>query len=506
MSQLVEDCLRIIFTELKYVPNSLYSCILVNRFWCIIGVQILWERPYEFLLNYINFKKVSYYIRHCETLQFIKFYNTIINLLPTSSKRLLIENNVISISSPFLNKPLFNYISFSSEISQKLINDMGLGLIKEINISNEYQEKYKILEQEYYKLFINNCKNITNFRWYTTLPLYQYPGASTCFSQLRTLVIICNQSLISDNLLGMAQICLDIENLELWNCDRDNPGLIKFIENQKNLQSLYLHNSIKSGRKCIQLSEIIEKKAVTLKRFSLENVLLSPKFLPSLINLEQLKLKIENYYYLSEQDVQDWKKYLLIASFPKLQYLKAQYLPPHGVCRLIENSQNIKEIDTSNNFRGEDAVYNIKLFKVIAKNCPNIESLNVNTYLKNLGGIKEIILNCNKLRKLDIYINFEEDDGDDHGHEIICDEVLNYLLNYSSRNFDEFAFSEYWRFSVNNLKNFFEGWRGRKPIKFITHFDRCYYFTQEHVKIVQKYYDEGVIDKNTRFLYGVNDY
>ncbi|PKY35576.1 hypothetical protein RhiirB3_456560, partial [Rhizophagus irregularis] len=263
-------------------------------FWCIIGVQILWEKPYEFLLNHRSLKK-AYHIRNYEILQFIKFYNTIIDLLPTSSKQLLIENNVISISTPFLNKPLFNYISFSSEISPNLINEMGLGLIEESICSNKYQEKYKILEQEYYKLFINNCKNITNFRWNTTLPLYQYPGASTCFSQLRTLVA---------------------------------PGLIKFIDNQKILQSLYLHNSIKGERKSIQLSETIEKKAVTLKRFSLENVLLSLKFLPSLINLEQLKLKLENYCYLSEKD---WKKYLLIASFPKLQYLKAQYLPPHGV-------------------------------------------------------------------------------------------------------------------------------------------------------------------------------
>ncbi|GET51888.1 hypothetical protein GLOIN_2v1768247 [Rhizophagus irregularis DAOM 181602=DAOM 197198] len=113
---------------------------------------------------------------------------------------------------------------------------MGFGLIKEVINSNEYQEKYKILEQEYYKLFINNCKNITYFRWYTTLPLYQYPGASTCFSQLRTLYITCNESLISDNLLGMAQICQDIENLKLWNCDKYIPGLIKFIDNQKILQ------------------------------------------------------------------------------------------------------------------------------------------------------------------------------------------------------------------------------------------------------------------------------
>ncbi|EXX74016.1 uncharacterized protein OCT59_026033 [Rhizophagus irregularis] len=180
--------------------------------------------------------------------------------------------------------------------------------------------------------------------------------------------------------------------------------------------------------------------------------MLSPKFLLSLINLEQLKLIIERRCYSSEQDIQEWKKYLLIASFPKLQYLETQYLSPHGVC-----------------------------------------------------GVKEIILNCNKLRKLEIFINFEDDD-DDHEREIICDEILNYLLNYSSRNFDEFAFDQDWRFSVNNLKNFFEGWRGRNPIKFVTHFHKCHHFTQKHIEIVQEYYDEGVIDKDTRSLYGVNDF
>ncbi|CAB4383975.1 unnamed protein product [Rhizophagus irregularis] len=499
MSYLVEDCLRIIFIELKYVPNSLYSCILVNRFWCIIGVQILWEKPYEFLLNHRNFKKVSYRVKNS---QFIKFYNTIIDLLPTSSKKLLIENNVISILTPFSNKPLFNYISFSSEISPALIKDMGLELIKESIYTNDYQKKYNILEQEYYKLFINNCKNITDFRWCTTLPLYQYPGASTCFSQLRTLYITDNQSWISDKLLGMSQICQDIENLELLNCDRDTPGLIKFIDNQKILQSLHLNNYVSCEMGGIQLSETIEKKADTLKRFTLRNVLLSPKFLPSLINLEKLKLRI----YPSEQDIQEWNKYLLISSFPKLQYLETQYLSPHGVCRLIENSQNIKEINTRNHFLGEEAIYNIKLFKVIAKNCPNIESLSVNTYLKNLGGVKEIILNCNKLRELDISINFEDDAGNNHEREIICDEILNYLLNYSPRNFDEFSFNERWRFSVNNLKNFFEGWRGRKPIEFNPRFDKCDHFTQKHIEIVQKYYDEGVIDIDTRFLYSANNY
>ncbi|PKY20977.1 hypothetical protein RhiirB3_408944 [Rhizophagus irregularis] len=73
---------------------------------------------------------------------------------------------------------------------------MGLALINEVLNSYEYQEKYKILEQEIYKLLISNCKNITDFNWFTTLPLYQYPGASTFFSQLRTLFFISSRFII----------------------------------------------------------------------------------------------------------------------------------------------------------------------------------------------------------------------------------------------------------------------------------------------------------------------
>ncbi|CAB5393850.1 unnamed protein product [Rhizophagus irregularis] len=320
---------------------------------------------------------------------------------------------------------------------------MGLALINEVLNSYEYQEKYKILEQEIYKLLISNCKNITDFNWFTTLPLYQYPGASTFFSQLRTLDIECNQSLASEKLLGMAQICQNIENLKIWYYGRDIPGLIEFIDNQKNLQSLFLYG-------------------------------------------EEYKQKLQ--------------KYLSIASFPRLQYLKVHFLPYHDVCKLIENShENIKEISTWSHFKEKDD--STKLFRVIAKNCPKIESLEADIQLRNLlSGLKEIFLNCNKLRKLFLSNN---ENGDVHDNEIICDEVLNVLSNYSSKTFEEFSFNSNWYFSVNGLQNFFESWRGKKPIKFVTHFDKCRQFTEEHIKIVKKYYDEGVIDKETKYLFGV---
>uniref|UniRef100_U9V618 Uncharacterized protein n=1 Tax=Rhizophagus irregularis (strain DAOM 181602 / DAOM 197198 / MUCL 43194) TaxID=747089 RepID=U9V618_RHIID len=78
------------------------------------------EKPYELLKS----NKVR--IKNDRFSQIIKFFNTIIDLLPTFSKKILIENDVVSILTPFTNKSLFNYVSFSSEISSDLIKDMGI--------------------------------------------------------------------------------------------------------------------------------------------------------------------------------------------------------------------------------------------------------------------------------------------------------------------------------------------------------------------------------------------
>ncbi|RIA94287.1 hypothetical protein C1645_873551 [Glomus cerebriforme] len=144
----MEDCLRIIFTELQEDSASLYSCILVNRFWCRIAVPILWKHPY-------NYRKISR----------DKLYNVIIHLLPQSSKQLLFDNNIdLPSLSTISNKSLFNYISYLSQIYPGSIDNMIQTLIKSEVGFNKFQEDYKkyLLEQEIYKLFIKNSLFLRN--------------------------------------------------------------------------------------------------------------------------------------------------------------------------------------------------------------------------------------------------------------------------------------------------------------------------------------------------------
>ena len=81
-----------------------------------------------------------------------------------------------------------------------------------------------------------------------------------------------------------------------------------------------------------------------------------------------------------------------------------------------------------------------------------------------------------------------------------CDELLEILTDFSPKTFYEFSFSEDCYLSVNGLQSFFENWRSRIPIEFNTRFDRSMFYTEEHIAVLKKYLDEGVISKETTYL------
>ncbi|RGB41389.1 hypothetical protein C1646_810712 [Rhizophagus diaphanus] len=483
MSYLIEDCLRIIVTKLQNDSNSLYSCILVNRFWCRMTIPILWKNP-------LAFKNISH----------DKFYTTIINMLPTSSIKFLVENNIVLPSPIISRRPLFNYLSFLSQILPSFINGIINLLIEDEksdimnfqNIQNSY--KLILLEQEIYKLFINNCKNIISFHWQTVLPLFQFPGSFTCFSKLYSLIIDfqCINSLTLNN---MAQICQNIGDLKLLYCNGNNPGLIKLVDAQKNLKSLLIY--FKGGQKrCTQLSEVIERKAGKLTKLIIKPCIapISPKFLLSLKYLKHLELNNDNGYEFYDEgiEMQEWRKYLSIVSFPELQYLKISYLPNYDDYKLIEKShQGLLEINICRRYEYQDSVYTSKLIKAIAKYCPRIKKLAIDVELENLDEIREMLLNCPQLETIDLSAINEK--------QIICDKLLEVIIDFSPKSLYKFSFNGYWIFSVEGLQIFFENWRNKFPIKFYISFSDESWVTEEYGIILKKYIDEGII-KRTNFF------
>src|SRR4051794_8821446 len=150
MEKLNVDCLNLIFNELKTDEVSLYSCLLVNKVWCNVVVPILWKEHSSFGLWCYGHESRN------------KFINTILSCLPSSSKQLLFDND-IKLSSTILRKsPLFNYISFcifpDDEFIFSIVEMVFGEELRRENPNNDC--KRELLEQEIYKLFISQCKNI----------------------------------------------------------------------------------------------------------------------------------------------------------------------------------------------------------------------------------------------------------------------------------------------------------------------------------------------------------
>src|ERR1700722_18883163 len=113
------ECLNEIFEHLEKDNITLHSCLLVNRLWCKVSVEILWRD----IWNFTCFK-------------FHLYLRTLFTCLPDESKDLLYENGV-HIPTPISKSPLFNYSSFCKVLSiPELIN----------NIDNYYEYSNLLFE------------------------------------------------------------------------------------------------------------------------------------------------------------------------------------------------------------------------------------------------------------------------------------------------------------------------------------------------------------------------
>src|SRR5436190_19006523 len=97
--QLPSDCLNCILETLEGDKITLHSCLLVNRLWCNISVRILWKDIWS----------------HDDRLD-TTLLSTLVACLPNESKELLHKNKIF-ISTPTLNLPLFNYVTFCRFLS-----------------------------------------------------------------------------------------------------------------------------------------------------------------------------------------------------------------------------------------------------------------------------------------------------------------------------------------------------------------------------------------------------
>jgi len=245
MSNLFDDCLLIIFTDLQEDFASLYSCITVSRAWCRIALPILWK-SFSRENNTRDYKIDSRK----------KLYNIITHFLPKQKKDLLLQNNIILPLHPFGKDFSVDYMSLFTHIMPGWIEDMV-----QLSISNDDPEseyKRNMLEEGIYDLIIKKCNSVKYFYWTTDQPIYKCPNAGIFFSGL-SFLRISFKFITSVTLFGLAQICQNIINLEAVNCHEDTAGLICFINMQRNLRTLYIHFDNTEEEQSTMLSEVVNE-------------------------------------------------------------------------------------------------------------------------------------------------------------------------------------------------------------------------------------------------------
>src|ERR1043166_7537199 len=125
--------------SMKYeLKKSLYSCLFVNKEWCNVVVPILWKK-----CSWCNKGKSEK-----------KLFNIILSCLPSPSKQYLSNNKIALPATILLNPLIFNYISFCEFPSAETIHKI-IRMVFEQELNIGVYDKRHLLEQEIYKLFIN---------------------------------------------------------------------------------------------------------------------------------------------------------------------------------------------------------------------------------------------------------------------------------------------------------------------------------------------------------------
>ncbi|RGB29218.1 hypothetical protein C1646_766885 [Rhizophagus diaphanus] len=171
----------------------------------------------------------------------------------------------------------------------------------------------------------------------------------------------------------MAKFCIYLNELIIHNCSQDNSGLISLIVSQKNLKIVSIYPDSKAGT-CKELGKVLGRKGNTTNDFNLYLINIIP-----LISLVNLKILLIYNFELYDIDSIEIKRFQLAT--------------------LIKNmEENPLEIP------------------IITK---YVSTKNLEIFIKLI-----VQKNCRKL----ICVEF---DSICYENDIIGDEILNYLINYS---------------------------------------------------------------------------
>jgi hypothetical protein len=465
---------------------------MVNRLWCETVIPILWRNPWCYDgINYSNknylFIIISYYL-----------YNDI---------KEFITNQKIQLSFAIQQSLLFDYLSYCRSINVNTINSV-------ISIGSSLTHNQFFMQQEFYYLFMKKCLELKYFDMRSIgHQIFYFPEAKVHLESLCELK--CDTFTDSSYFYGLSHSCQNIQSLIIINTNANyNHGIARLIEVQRNLKhfewkdEIYEEYPLEDSYKEIFFA--LEKKADSLNHLRIsfgyvedyENTLLQ-RLLPKLYKLRILIFD-DYFLYFTEKQLEQLK----IQVYYELEILIIECSSLNVISSMIENSGGrIKKIlfkpyytiDPDDPDNLNDNSFNF--IRTTYKNCPLIEYLSIifPPSKEHFAKFEKLLKICQNLKSLLLVIYSVNRRKTDEKRMEYGKELLKILIRSAPTNFKEIRFYENFRFSLENLEEFLEKWRGRSALSIFT--SDSIYEGEDYKKLINKYKIEGVIKDFEHSLY-----
>ncbi|RIA87402.1 hypothetical protein C1645_777385 [Glomus cerebriforme] len=495
---LSEDCIWEILQYLSDDKKSLYSCLLTNRLFCRIVVQILWRNPWNQWIN-INYKcdddsrEQIYWNSLGRTISkcFSKEIKQSSSLLKKHKQNRLLQQ-----------QPLFNYVSYIQIISAEVIDKLIKYIFDDIN-NRQTEQKFN---KKFWLFFMNRCSRIKSLNM-PRFNLFEYPASKISLSSLSTLKVIVSYPKeiifeLSKNINTLKRIEFRLDNT-IGNSNNDD-NIKTLILSQKNLKEIkfifFREHTLFFNQ------DMIKQLSQTLRVLELCNCTFIPiQTISNFINITELKICFNSFMYNGE-GVNNLRDVFL----PKLETLSLINFRDRDLIflsKLIETTQGslkILNVHTNSTDTTPAILFSIsglllptspillptssiKLYlHTIQTACPNIEVLpvwlNSETVLQDF---EDLLKSCSKIRKIIIHATTPFND-------IPTKSILDLLaLKSSSLFLNNIHLIGQWKFSNSELENFFDLWKEmkRKPIECFSHNNVYYIYIKSNyiIKYFQQY-------------------
>jgi hypothetical protein len=486
MPILNKDILFLIFEELQENSKSLFSCLMVNRLWCENAIPILWRNPWCYnAIDYSNKSSLFIIIAHYLFDNIKKF----------------ITNQKIQLPLAIQQSLLFDYLSYCRSINVNTINSV-------ISIGSSLGHNQFFMQQEFYYFFMKKCPELKYFDMKSIKhQIFYFPEAKTHLESLCELK--CDTFTDSSYFYGLSHFCQNIQSLIIINMNsKHNYGIARLIEVQNNLKHFewkddFFEDVYFEEDPYKEIFLALEKKADSLNYLNIsfsyiedyENTLLQ-RILPKFYKLRILIF--DDYYcYFTEKQLEQLK----IQVYHELEILNLGCNGLNVISSIIENSgRYLKKIL----FRPYDAIigsnyshdfYENSFYFIckIYENCPLIEYLTISfsPSKEHFAEFEKLLKICQNLKLLflvilDVNKRIANEKKMEYGKEL-----LKILIRSAPTNLKEIRFYDDFKFSFEDLEEFFEKWRGRFALSIFT--SDSIYEGENYKKLINKYKIEGVI-------------